>query len=128
LKVIFNPGNVKFGLKRQQCSFLRIIHLQSLEATQQLSLLKLQKLLFICCNTFSGLAVMKLFVQTSHCLEIKKLVSKIKKITREEKIQNVVETQQLLASSQSTIEIRYLRIENVFLSYNLLEHYFSSFL
>ncbi len=71
---------------------------------------------------------MKLFVQTSHCLEIKKLVSKIKKITREEKIQNVVETQQLLASSQSTIEIRYLRIENVFLSYNLLEHYFSSFL
>jgi hypothetical protein len=39
----------------------------------------------------------------------------------------VVETQHLLASSQSTIEIRYPIIENVYLSYNLLEHYFSSF-
>jgi hypothetical protein len=39
----------------------------------------------------------------------------------------VVETQHLLASSQSTIEIRYPIIENIYLSYNLLEHYFSSF-
>jgi hypothetical protein len=53
-----------------------------LEAAQQLSLLKLQKMLFICCNTFSGLAVIKVFVQMSHFLEIKKLISKIKKITK----------------------------------------------
>jgi hypothetical protein len=39
-------------------------------------------MLFICCNTFSGLAVIKVFVQMSHFLEIKKLISKIKKITK----------------------------------------------
>jgi hypothetical protein len=50
---------------------------------------------------------------------------KCNEITRERKFQILMKTYKLLASSQSPLESEYSIIDNISLSYNLVEYYIS---
>jgi hypothetical protein len=55
-------------------------------------------------------------------------MSTFKEITRELKVQKLVKTNKLLLEASIPLESKYPIIDNIFVSYNLVEHYVSPFL
>jgi hypothetical protein len=55
-------------------------------------------------------------------------MSTFKEITREGKLQKLVKTNKLLLEASTPLESKYPIIDNIFVSYNLVEHYVYPFL
>jgi hypothetical protein len=80
------------------------------------------------CSTFSSLAIIKLFVKMSHFLEIICLKCwNSWNFKKKENLKNWWKPRRFFLQSNPPLQSKFPRIDNIFLSYRLMENYVSPF-